>query len=119
MVTDDVVIVDVEGQALDIFLHSPFCAQEWHRNGKLHTPKTKSKTLNSRNMTPSFSGPVPGGRLSRSLADAPQDCYTLEAFSLTENICRCVQRILQHFKTAIAFLTTSTITFSCLASAAP
>ena len=27
---DDVVIADIAGQALDIVLHSPVCAQEWH-----------------------------------------------------------------------------------------
>ena len=60
---------------------------------------------------------------ARSFADAPQDCSTSEAFSprtvLTENICKCVQHTLQHFQTTMPFLTTSTITFSCLASAAP
>ena len=78
-------------------------------------------------MTPSFSCPLPvqcgGGRRSGSLAPAPQDCFTSAALSprtvLTENICRCVQHILQHFPTTIPFLTTSTITFSCLVSAAP
>ena len=79
-------------------------------------------------MSPLFSSPVPvqcagGGRLSRNLADAPQDCSTSEAFSprtvLTENICRCVQHILQHYPGTMPFLATSTITLSCLASAAP
>ena len=114
---------------------SRVCAQEWHRKDihshihshpTMHTLKTKSKTLNSPNMTASFSCPLPvqcgGGRRPGSLADAPQDCSTSEAFSprtvLTENICRCVQHILQHFPTVMPFLTTSTITFSCLASAA-
>ena len=89
--------------------------------------QTKSKTLNSPNMTPSFSCPLPvqcgGGRRPGSLAYTPQDCSTSETFSprtvLTENICRCVQNILQHFPTTMAFLTTSTITLSCLDSAAP
>ena len=62
-------------------------AQEWHRKDFhshihshpiMHTPKTKSKTLNSPNMTPSFSCPLPvqcgGGRRPGSLADAPQHC---------------------------------------------
>ena len=97
-----------------------------HSHPPMHTPKTKSKTHNSPNMTPSFSCPLPvqcgGGRLSTSLAPAPQDFSTSEAFSprtvLTENICTCVQHILQHFPTTMAFLTGSTITFSCLASAA-
>ena len=75
---------------------------------------------------PSFNCPLPvqcgGGRLSASLAPAPQDFSTSEAFSprtvLTENICRCVQRIRQHFPTTVSFLTTPKITLSCLASAA-
>ena len=88
---------------------------------------TKKKThLNSPNMMPSFNCPLPiqcgGGRLSASLAPAPQDFSTSEAFSprtvLTENICRCVQGIRQHFPTTMPFLTTPTITISCLASAA-
>ena len=97
----------------------------------MHTPKrkkqTKSKTLNSPNMTPSFSCPLPiesgGGRRPGNLADAPHDCSTSEAFSpktvLTENICRYVKYKLQHFPTTMPFLTTSTITLSWLASAAP
>ncbi len=135
---DDVVIADIGGQALDIFLHGPESA---HKNGILKTfthtsipihpcvllKQTKSKILNSLNMIPSFTCPLPvqcgGGRRPGSLADAPHDCSTTEAFSprtvLTENICRCVQHILQHFPTTMAFLTASRITFSCLASAAP
>ena len=78
-------------------------------------------------MIHSFSCPLSvqcgGGRRPGSLAPALQDCSTSEAFSprtvLTENICTCVQHILQHFPTRMAFLTTSTISFSCLASAAP
>ena len=61
------------------------------------------------------------GRRSASSADAPLECTTSDAFSprtvLTENICRCVLHILQHFPTIMAFLTTSTITLSCLDSA--
>ena len=38
---------------------------------------------------------------------------------MTENICRYLQQILQHRPETIRFLTTSTITFNCLASAAP
>ena len=83
--------------------------------------------LHSPNMMPSFTCPLRvqrgGGRRPGSLADAPQDCSTSEAFSprtvLTENICRCVQRILQHFPTTMAFLTASTITFSWMASTTP
>ena len=61
---------------LDTFTHtgprhlsprSRVCAQEWHRKDihshshshpPMHTTKTKSKTLNSPNMTPSFSCPL-------------------------------------------------------------
>ena len=137
--TGDVVIADIGGHTLDIFLHGPESA---HKNGILKTfthtsipkhPRTllqkkkKCKTLNSRNMMLSFTGPLPvycaGGRRPESLADAPQDCSTSEAFSprtvLTDNICRCVQQILQHRPATIPFLTTSTIPVSCLASAAP
>ena len=145
--TGDVVIADIGGHTLDIFLHGPESA---HKNGILKTfthtsipkhprtllkKKTKNnnkknnnnKTLNSRNMMLSFTGPLPvqraGGRRPGSLADAPQDCSTSEAFSprtvLTDNICRCVQQILQHRPTTMAFLTTPTIPVSCLASAAP
>ena len=138
MESDDVVIADIGGQALDIFLHGPESA---HKNGIVKTfthtcipihpctllKQTKSKILNLLNMILSFTCSLPvqcgaGGR-SGSLADAPQDCSTTEAFSprtvLTENICRCVQHIFPHFPTTMAFLTASTITFSCLASAPP
>ena len=142
MEPDDVVIANIAGQALDIVLHGP---QSAHKNDIVKTfthtsipihqctllkqtnKQTNSKTLNSPNMTPSFSCPLPvqigGGRRPGRLAPAPQDCSTSEAFSprivLTENICRCVQNKLQHFTTTMPFLTTSTITLSCLASAAP
>ena len=74
----------------------------------------------------SFTGPLHvkcgGGRPSGSLADSPQDCSTSEAFwprtVLSENVWRCVQHILLHLPTTMPFLTTSTITFSCQASAA-
>ena len=87
----------------------------------------QKKTLNSPNMMPLFTGPLPvqcgGGRRPGSLAPASHDCSTSEAFSprtvLTESICGCVQQIFQHRPVTIPFLTTSTITFSCLASAAP
>ena len=93
----------------------------------MHTPKTNSKTVNSLNVTSSLSCPPPvqsgGGRRPGSLADAPQDYSTSEVFSprtvLIENICRCVQHKLQHLPTTMPFLTTSTITLSCLTSAAP
>ena len=93
----------------------------------MHTIKPKSKILNSPNIMPSFPCPLPvlcgGGRRSGSSAPALHDCPTSEIFSprtvLTENICRCVQQIFQHRPASGPFLTTSTITFSCLASAAP
>ena len=121
MEPDDVVIADIAGQALALLLPGPESAR---MNGIVKTftqtsipihpctlLKQKSKTLNSPNMTPSFSCPLPvqggGGRRPGSLADAPQDCSTSEAFSpwrkrpcsrtvLTEIISRCVQQILQH-----------------------
>ena len=142
MEPDDVIMADIGGQALDIFLHGPESA---HKNGILkkfthtsipkhpctlfktkQTNKQNCKTLNSPNIMSSFTGPLPvqcaGGRRPGSLAPAPQDCSTSEAFSprtgLTENICRCVQQILQHRTATMPFLTTSTITLSCLDSAA-
>ena len=118
---DDVIIADIGGQALDIFLHGPESA---HKNGivktfthtsiPIHTcillkkekkekeKRRTAKMLNSPNMMLSFTGPLPvhcgGGRRPGSLADAPHDCSTSEAFLpttvLTENLCRCVQQIL-------------------------
>ena len=138
MEPDDLVIADIGGQALDIFLHGP---ESTHKNGIVKTfthtsipihpctllKQTKSKILNLLNMIVSFTCVLPvqcfAFERSGSLADAPQDCSTTEAFSprtvLTENICRCVQYIFPHFPTTMAFLTASTITFSCLASAPP
>ena len=83
--------------------------------------------LNSPNMMLSFTGPLPvqcgGGRRPGSLADATQDFFTPEDFSprtvLTQTVGRCVRQILQHRLAETPFLTTSTITISCLASAAP
>ena len=122
---------------------SRVCAQEWHckdihshihsHTHSMHTPKKKKKNeikkkaINLPNMMPSFTGPLPvhrgDGRRSGSFALASQDCFTSVAFSprtvLTENICTWVQEILQHFTTKMPFLTTSKITFSCLASVAP
>ena len=91
MVPDDVVIADIAGQAIDIFLHGPESA---HKNGIVNTfthtcipiypctllKQTKSKTLNSLNMTPSFTCPLPvhrgGGRrpgvLQMLLGTAPR-----------------------------------------------
>ena len=135
LVTDDVVIADIGGQALDILLHGPESAHKnsivktfIHTSIPIHTPctllkkkKKKKKALNLPNMMPSFTGPLPvhrgDGRRSGSLALASQDCFTSVAFSprtvLTENFCRWVQEILQHFTTKMPFLTTSRITFSC------
>ncbi len=89
--------------------------------------KQKQKTLNSPNMMPFFTGPLPvqcgGRRRPGSLADATQDCSTSEDFSprtvLTKNICRCGHHILQHFTTTTPFLTVSAITYSWMASTAP
>ena len=67
VVPDDVVIADIAGQGIDIFLHVPESA---HKNGILKTfthrsipvqpctllKQTKSKTLKSSNLTPSFTG---------------------------------------------------------------
>ena len=116
MEPDDVIIADIGDQALNIFLHGP---QSAHKNGIVKTnirshmhsthpctllKQKKSKPLNSPNMTPSFTGPLPvqcaGELLSGSLADAPQGCFTSEASSprtvLIENICKSVQQILRH-----------------------
>ena len=73
--------------ARHLFTRSRVYAQEWHRKDihshihsqpTMHTPETKSKTLNSPNMTPSFSCLLPvqcdGGRRPGSLAEAPQHC---------------------------------------------
>ena len=141
---DDVVIADIGGQALEVLLHGPKSAHKnrivktfIHTSIPIHTPctlinkkkkeKKKKKALNLPNTMPSFTGLLPvhrgDGRRSGGLALASQDCFTWEVFSprtvLTENICRCVQQILQHFTTKMPFLTTSRITFSCLASVAP
>ena len=84
------------------------------------------KTLNSPNMMPLFTGPLPvqcgGGRRPGRLADAAEACSTSKDFwprtVLTKNICRCVQHIMQHFPTTMPFLTASTITLSWMASTA-
>ena len=96
MEPDDVIIADIGGQALDIFLHGPESA---HKNGVVKTfthtsipkhpctlhkkkkkkkNKNKSQKLNSRNMMLSFTGQLHvqcgGEQLSGSLADSPKDC---------------------------------------------
>ena len=113
---DDVVIADIAGQALDI-LHQG--SESARKNGIVKTfthtsipihpctlkTQTNSKTLNSLNMSPSLCSTLPvqcgDGRRPGSLADAPHDCSTSEAFRprtvLTENVCMCVQQILPRF----------------------
>jgi len=80
------------------FLHGP---ESEHKNGivkrnirshihscsPMRTPKAnEEQVFNSPNMTPSLTGPFPvqctGGRRPGSLADAPQNCSTSEAFSV-------------------------------------
>ena len=137
MELDDLIIVDIGSQALDIFLHGPESAR---KNGIVKTfthtcipihPCTLLKS-NNKEQNPQLTKHDAAGYLwyssstwwwstASSFSDAPKDCSTVEAFSpktvLTENICRCVQDLIQHFQTAMAFSTTSTITFSLLASA--
>ena len=139
MEPDDVVIADIGGQALDIFLHGPESA---HKNGigntNIHshinshpatnTPKTKRKTLNSPNITPSFSCPLPvqcgGGRRPGSLAGDPQDSSRLKPSRLGQSWQKTFIDVFNtysntDFPTTMPFLTTSTITFSWMASTAP
>ena len=101
MEPDAVIIADIGGQALDIFLHGP---QSAHKNGIVNTfthtsiprnrftllkkkkkeNKEKSKMLNSPNIMLSFTGPLPvqcgGGRPPGKMAPAPQDCSKVEVF---------------------------------------
>ena len=137
VVPDDVVIADIAGQALDIFLHGPESA---HKNGivktnihshihshpPIHTPET-NKEQNPEltkhdafvHFVPFLSNVVVGDGQEASqmfLMTAPR--RNTPRTVQTENICRCVQHILQHFPTTMVFLKTSTITLSCLASAA-
>ena len=96
------------------------CVQQILKQKQKNTLKN---ALNLPNMMPSFPVQRGGGRRSGSLVLASQDCSTSEAFSprtvLTDNICTCVQQILQYVTTKMPFLTTSTITYSCLALVAP
>ena len=103
------------------------CAQEWHSQDihsrihshpSMHTPKTNKEQnpqLTKQDALVYLSSSCPRWcwAMARSLADAPQDCSTSEALSPK------TVHILQHFPTTMTFLTTSTITFSCLASAVP
>ena len=103
---------------------SRVCAQEWHckdihshihSHTPMHTPKKRKRKKKEKkkkrttancsthqNMMLSFTGPLPvhcgGGRRPSTLADAPHDCSTSEAFlpttEMTENLCSCVQQIL-------------------------
>ena len=101
----------------EILQHSPAKKKKKHE---------KTTTLNSPNMMPFFTGPLPvqcvGGRRPGIFADATQDCSTSEDFSprtvLTKSIYRCVHHILQHFPTTMGFLTVSAITYSWMASTA-
>ena len=138
METDDVIIADIGGQALDIFLHGPESARKndivktfTHTCIPIH-PCTLLKS-NNKEQNPQltkhdaagylwYSSSTWGWSTASSFSDAPQDCSTVRAFSpktvLKENIYRCVQDLLIHFQTTMAFLTTSTIIFSCMAAEA-
>ena len=111
VVPDDVIITDIAGQALDIFLHGPESA---HKNGILktfthtsipiHAPKTNKKQNPQLTYRDAFLCLLPvqhgGGRQPGSLADSPQDWSTSDAFLprtvLIQNICRCVHQRLHH-----------------------
>ena len=109
---DDVVIADIAGQALDIFLHGPESA---HKNGirktfthtsiPIHTPKKRRAKTTKQNaqLTKhdafvywSSSCAVCWWPIFRKLGT----CSTTDALSprtlLTENICESEQQILQH-----------------------
>ena len=114
MEPDDVVIADIAGQALDIFLHGPrVCAQEWHckdihshiqSHTPMHTPKkTQKQQQQNAELTKhdaflywSSSCPVCCWAIFRKLGT----CSTSEALPprtvLTETICESLQQILQH-----------------------
>ena len=133
----DVVIADIAGQALDIFLHGPESAQ---KNGIVKTfthtcIPIHLCTLLKQRAEPSthqtwhlrlvvlFLSKVVVGDCQEAWQMLLSTSPTSEAFSprtvLTENISRCVQQIIEHRPAIMPFLTTSTITFSFLASAAP
>ena len=112
---DNVVIADIAGQALDIFLHGPVCAQQWHckdihshihSHTPMHTPKIRQKTTTQQQQNAqltkhdafvycSSSCPVCWWATFRKIGT----CSTSEALSprtvLTENICESVQVIHQ------------------------
>ena len=134
---DDVVIANIGGQALDIFLHRPDSAS---KNGILkanihpyiqsHSPmrtlkQTKTKPSTHQNTTSSFTCPLPvqcgAGRWPGSLACAPQGCSTSEVFwprtVLTKTFVDMFSK--QQHQAVMPLLTTCTRSLSCLASAAP
>ena len=60
-VPDDVVITDIENQALDIFLHGQECIQEWHRKDlhshiHSHLPMQPSKKQRAKPSTHKYDG---------------------------------------------------------------
>ena len=136
VVTDDLLIDDIGDQALDIVLHGPESA---HKNGIVkkftHTsihnqPCTLLKqtakhsthqTWHLRSVVFFLSNVAEGSSQEpwqKLLSTAP----TSEVFSprtvLTEDICSCVQQIIEHSLPSMPFLTTPTITLSWLGSAA-
>ena len=139
---DDVLIADIAGQALDIFLHGPESA---HKNGFLKTfthtsipihpctllkNKSKQKTIAKRSTYQTWCFRLLVLFLSSVLVGDDQEAWqrifktaprrrSCRLGQYWQNICRCVQHILQHFPTTIPFLATFTIPLSCLASAAP
>ena len=111
---DDVVIADIAGQALDIFLHSPESAR---KNGMVKTFTHTSIpihpcTLLKQRAKPSthqtsclpflflFLSSVVVGDGQEARHQLFMTAPTSEVFSprtvLAENICRCVQQIFQH-----------------------
>ena len=138
----DVVFADVAGHALPILLHGLGSA---HKNGMVKTfthtsipihpctllknEKEKERAKRSTHQTRCLrllvlflSTVVLGdGQEARHLLlrTAPRRTPSRLGYDVTENIRRYLQQILQHRPDTIRFLTTSTITFNCLASAAP
>ena len=137
-VVPDDVIADIGDQALDIFLHGP---ESTNKNGILKTFTHTSIpiqpcTLLKQRAKPSThqtwrlrlvtlflsSVVVDDGQEAWQmlLSTAPKsDAFWRSRTVLTENICRWVQQIIEHRPAIMPFLTNSTITLSCLASAAP
>ena len=125
---DDVVIGDIGGQALHIFLHGPESA---HNNGIPIHPCTllkKKKERAKRSTDQTWCLRLLVLFLSNVVVDDGQEAYwhlllmtaprrrpSRLGTVLTE-ICRCVQQIFQHRPATMPFLITSTITLSGLAS---